>query len=91
MEAVLQNILAQLPSNLVKEMQAFASEHAISVDALLSELLDNSSYSLNSLERMSESHRQEVISSPKMILELARLLWKTSWTQVSDNEDSIAV
>ena len=91
MNTLIQEVLTRLPSTLTQEIKGYANDHAQSVEALVSNLLDQSSYSVASLERMSSSHRLEVITSPRLVLELGRLFWKTCWQIPGDTLHKQAV
>lgn len=91
MNTLIQEVLTRLPSTLVQEIKGYARDHAQSVEALMNDLLNRSSYSVASLERMSYSHRLEVITSPRLVLELGRLFWKTCWQMPDDSLHKQAV
>lgn len=91
MEALIQEVLTCLPTNLTNEIQSYALSHQQTVESLVVELLNKGSYSYSCLERMTQSHRLEVITSPTVVLELARTLWKLTWQNNSDLKNELAV
>ena len=92
MATLIEEVLTRLPQNLRQEMHKYANEHHIPVEQLMRQLLNQSSYSVTCLERMSVAYRWEVISSPQLMLELARLLWKRHWQQRNlDTENEMAI
>lgn len=83
MQQAIQAILSRLPSALSNEVVTLAHNTSQSVDQVLINLLNQSSHSLASIERMPEDRFDEWIQSDDTISELGRIFWRASWVKPS--------
>jgi len=67
-----------------QELSELSKIMGLPIDNILELLLEKSSYTLASLHRMTTERLELVTSSPTMLSEIKRLIWKQRWAMQTE-------
>ncbi|TCS40017.1 hypothetical protein [Reinekea marinisedimentorum] len=80
MDMVLDVLKSKIDPAATEELSELSAMLALPVEKILESILEKSSYSLSSLHRMTKERLEMVTSSPALLSELKRLIWKERWS-----------
>lgn len=79
MEMVIEAVKQRLDPNFLQQLSELSAKTSQTTEAVLEQIINQSSYSLLALQRMTKARFDMVIASPAMLSELKRILWREIW------------